>query len=189
MAGMSGLLVALGIGLPLLGTALWLDWRRTRNREGPRASGDGPSYIRDSEIEAMPRVPASHPPEGMRVSARPAHSEFTDAVVDRPFVMVIDGEVSDMREVMIPIARYQPLVILATSFTETLAATLAANRRALRLGIIAVTADDPGEVAALVGAELVIPEDLKAGYLPETHLGSVARWACDGHGSMVMIAQ
>lgn len=94
-------------------------------------------------------------------------------------MLIIDGTGVTMRELMEPIAQHQPIVLVARGIGDEVLATLVANRKSLRLPVVAVVTDLIPEVADLTGALPVPVADLKAGYLPTEHLGHVTRWTTD----------
>ncbi|NHB84169.1 hypothetical protein G7085_04790 [Tessaracoccus sp. HDW20] len=70
-------------------------------------------------------------------------------------------------------------MIVADAFHRDVLATLAANRRALGVPIVAAMAGirDRRRLAEVTGATAVTPSDLQAGYVPEQVLGHAARWS------------
>ena len=200
MPAWSWFVVALLLGGTLLAIAALTDRRSRRRLTGagepaPRRGIDDvdrhvPRYVTQDEIDAMPSPasgqaagPLPHAGEGFGFGH--AHPDFaTDrdgARYAEPRILVIDGEVSSMRELMAPLAlatAEHPLVVVAAGIHPEVLTTLAANRRALRLPLVAAVAGpkDRRRLAELTGADPLSPEDLRAGYVPERALGTAARW-------------
>lgn len=192
MGELGGLLWVLAIGLLLLVLAVWLDVRRRRRVEGKPARGPGggsPGYLTQSEIDDLPApgagrsVPRAEP-RGERLEIGLADPGFADVNgridLEGANVLVIDGTGVSMRELMLPMARHQPLVLVARGIDEEVLATLVANRKSLAMPLAAVVTDLIPEVADLTGASPVSVADLRAGYLPAGHLGHATRWVTDG---------
>ena len=192
MGELGGLLWVLAIGLPLLVLAVWVDVRRRRRVEGKptRNPGEGaPGYLTQSEIDDLPapgvkRLTTWGEPKGERLEIGLADPGFADVNgrvdLKDANVLVIDGTGVTMRELMVPIARYQPLVLVARGMDEEVLATLVANRKRLTMPLAAVVTGLIPEVAGLTGALPVSVADLRAGYLPAEHLGHATRWVTDG---------
>ena len=192
MGELGGLLWALAIGVPLLILAVWLDVKRRRRVEGEPARGPGegnPGYLTQSEIDGLPAPGVRRPvlrtePRGERLEIGLADPGFADVNgrvdLKDANVLVIDGTGVTMRELMIPISRHQPLVLVARGMDEDVLATLVANRKSLTMPLAAVITDLIPEVADLTGASPVSVADLRAGYLPVEHLGHATRWVTDG---------
>ena len=173
----------MAIGLPLLILAVYLDVRRRRQVEGKpvRDTAEGvPGYLTQSEIDDLPapgvkRSLLRKEPKGERLEIGLADPGFADA-----HVLVIEGTGVSVRELMIPIALYQPLVVVTRGMDDEVLATLVANRKSLAMPLAAVITDLIPEVADLTGASPVSVADLRAGYLPAEHLGHATRWVTDG---------
>lgn len=187
-----GLVVALAVGVPLLLVAMWGDVRRFRRREGPIGE-TGVGYLTASEITAMPAPPAEarHDAEdGTLLPYGYAAAGFADADGRVQFtdarILVIQGSGVTMRELMVPLSRHQPLVIVAEELDPELLDTLVANRRALRLAIVAVLAPGDAGIAELTGAGPLDVSDLKAGYVPEEALGCAATWVSDAEATRIL---
>lgn len=192
-------LVALAVGSALLAVAVTVDVRARRRAGGvgepaPRRGIDAvdaqvPRYVTQDDVDALPspgrgrpREPG-HPGEGF--SFGHAHADFgtnpDGAALTNPQILVVDGEVSSMRELLGPLSAATealPLVVVADGFHPEVIATLAANRRALAFPVVAAVAGarDRTRLAELTGAEGLSPADLRAGYVPATALGSARRW-------------
>ncbi len=191
MSEMMGLLVAFAIGLPLLGAAILLDWRHRRRSEGPASDGgehrEGPRYITQSEIDSLPRRG-----QGMQRRDKPTGTRLPFGYADPDFatagrlaehhdarVLVVDGTITDAREIMTPLTHHRPLVLVARGMHPEVLATLIANRRALDLPVLVALTDEPAVAAEHTGAEPLTPADLQAGYVPGEALGRAATWISD----------
>lgn len=191
MGELDGLLWVLVIGLFLLVLAVWLDMRRRRRLEGEFTGGGDegrPGYLTQSEIDDLPaptagETPDQGKPRGGRLEIGLAAPGFADArgraELEDASVLIIDGTGVTMRELMEPIAQHQPIVLVARGMDDEVLATLVANRKSLKMPVVAVVTDLIPEVADLTGALPVPVADLKAGYLPTEHLGHVTRWTTD----------
>ncbi|MDO5066390.1 MAG: hypothetical protein Q4D96_03820 [Propionibacteriaceae bacterium] len=187
-----GLVVAFLVGVPLLAVAVWFDVRRRRRLEGPPASGEG-SHVTASEIAAMPAPPAGTAPSPEGGTTLPfgfAAPGFANASgraeLEQVRVLVVTGSGVTMRDLLIPISRHKPLVIVAEHLDQEVIDTLVANFKALRLPVLVVLPQDVQEVAELTGAEPLEAADLKAGYVPQEALGRVGRWVSDGASTRVV---
>ena len=112
--------------------------------------------------------------------------ELNDAAV-----LMVGDDVSTMRELLTALAiasEQHPLVIAAGAFHPDVVASLKANRRMLRLPVVAVTAN-PAELMRLqdeVGGEVLSSADLRAGWLPEGALGVASQWRSDMASTRVL---
>ncbi|RRD49511.1 hypothetical protein [Arachnia propionica] len=190
-----GLVVALAVGVPLLLAAVWGDVRRRRRSEGP-VEDAGVGYLTASEIAAMPAPPAAarHDVEaGTLLPLGHADPGFADADGRVEFsdarILMIRGAGLTMRELMVPLSRHQPLVIVAEELDPELVDTLVANRRALHLLVVAVVTPGDAGIAELTGAEPLDVSDLKAGYVPEEALGRAATWVSDAETTRIVPAE
>lgn len=192
-------LVALTVGGALLGLAAAMDLRARRRVSGagqpaPRRNVKAvdrlvPSYLTQEEIDSFPS-PADGTPLLSRLGEGfgfgHVHPDFATSPAgaswDGARILIVNGPVDAMRELLSPLAAAttdSPLVVVAEGFADEVVATLAANRRALRLPIVAAAAPsrDRLRLAELIGARQLDPSDLMAGYVPEAALGRPARWA------------
>lgn len=201
MADWVWLLIALGIGIPLLAGAVVVDLRRRRRTEGPSQSaapGDfSPAFLTQEDIDHLPEPKASADPwpkQGRRFEFGYAHPDFRThgaaAQWENAVVLVVDGPVLDMRQLVGPLGRATidaPLALVAPSYSPDVLATLSANRRALNMPVLACTASetDVAELATWCGAEILSPSDLSAGYVPAAALGRARRWISEARGSWV----
>lgn len=116
------------------------------------------------------------------------------SVLDRPRVLICTDPIHSVRELLglleRMIAGRQPLVIMAPEFAEDVRKTLEVNQIRHLLSVLAVTADEDTRTAAITvtGATAVSVSDLRAGYLPDDHLGRCARWVGESRRSFVIPA-
>ena len=200
MPAWSWFVVALVIGAALLAVAVLVDRGARRRVTGagepaPRRGLDEvdrhvPRYVTQDEIDSLPSPasgqgagPLPHAGEGFAFGH--AHPDFaTDregARYQDPRILIVDGEVSAMRELMTPLAEAtpeRPLVVVAAGIHPEVLTTLAANRRALRLPVVAAVAGarDRVRLAELLGVDQVPASDLRAGYLPPGSYGLALEW-------------
>lgn len=201
-----GVVVALGVGIPLLGMAAWVDSRRRRRvevelaappaRGAPTVDAIVPHYISQDTIDAMgsPGIPGSAGAAsgllagGVRLAFGHLGDDFATVggvaeLEDAAVLMVGDG-VTAMREILVPLAGAssdRPLVIVASSFHPDVLAALRANRRVTRMPVVAVRAN-PAELLGLqdvVGGQVLSGADLKSGWLPADAMGRAAAWRSD----------
>lgn len=192
-------LVAVAVGSALLAVAIAVDVRARRSASGagqpaPRRGIEAvdaqvPHYVTQDDIDALPnpgrdrpREPG-HPGEGFSFGHE--HGDFgtnpSGATLSNPRILVVDGVISSMRELLGPLSAATealPLVVVAEGFHPEVITTLAANRRALTLPVVAAAAGgrDRTRLAELTGAAALSPADLRAGYVPSSALGSARRW-------------
>lgn len=192
-------IAALVLGGLLLTVALLADRRARRRvtgadepaplRDIPDVDRHVPRYVTQDQIDALPAPyadnPGPIPHEGEGFGFGHAHPDFATskagAELRDAWVLVVDGEVTAVRELFGPLALAtagRPLVVVAAGLHPDVVTTLAANRRALRLPIVAAVAEprDRRRLAELVGAEPLSEADLQAGYVPETAYGVAAVW-------------
>ena len=192
--------IVVGIGLVILTAALLLDRRERRQLTGadepaPRrdhaiVDSHVPHYVTQDEIDALPspgaQQPRDLPKAGEGFNFGHAHPDFANnpdgASWPHPRLLIVDGDVTAMRELLAPLQRATaeaPLILVAAGIHPEVLATLAANRRALGSAIVAATADsrERRRLAELTGATLLSPGDLQAGYVPDSALGTAAHWS------------
>lgn len=192
--------VVVGVGVLILAGAVLLDRRQSRRSTGasepaprrghPQVDTHVPRYITQDEIDDLPSPAAGHtrdlPRQGEGFGFGHAHPDFATnpegASYDDPRLLIVDGELSSMRELLAPLkwAREgDPLVVVAAGFHPEVLATLAANRRALSMPVVAAVADrrDRRRLAELTGAEELGRADLQAGYVPGSALGAARHWS------------
>lgn len=204
--------IVVGVGIVLLAVALLLD-RRARlrltggNQPAPLRSHAEvdrhvPAYITQDQVDALPapnaqaqgRVPHRGEGFGFGHAAAEFANERDGASWDNPSLLIVDGQVDSMRELLTPLSRAtatSPLIVVAEAFHPSVLTTLAANRRALHLPVVAAVAAgrDRLRLAELTGASQLSPSDLQAGYLPAECLGAAAHWSSTGSRSWVTPAQ
>ncbi|WP_345582475.1 hypothetical protein [Tessaracoccus lubricantis] len=195
--------IVLGVGLLILAAAVLLDRRQARRLTGagepaPRrghAEVDThvPHYVTQDEIDDLPSPAAGHgrelPKRGEGFGFGHAHPDFATnpdgASYAHPLVLVVDGELTAMRELLAPLkwaTSETPLVVVAAGLHPEVLATLAANRRALGMPVLAAAANrrDRRRLAELTGAEELSVTDLQAGYVPHSALGRARHWSSTG---------
>ena len=211
MPAWSWFLIALTIGAILLAAAALVDRRQGRRRVGAdepaprRAVGvvdrQVPAYVTLDVIDALPKPgagrPRGLPRAGEGFAFGHAHPDFATnpagALLHDPELLIIEGRVETMRELLGPVTQAtpaRPLVVVAEGFADDVLTTLAANRRALGAPILAATAGrrDRTRLSELTGAEPVPPEDLKSGYLPALVFGHALSWSSNEKSSWVVAA-
>jgi len=169
---------------------------------GHSPDADAPSYV--TEFEALHRT-EYHPSTQLtdaersalqgRLQSAPslprghAAREFaTDAasglcVLAEPWILVADHDLTTVRE-LLPLlgkarATDRRLVIVAPSIGREVLATLQVNAVQHTLSCAVVLIPDAGQrraLCSLVGAVPIPWEDLRAGYVPTTDLGSCHTW-------------
>lgn len=203
-------MIAVGIGVPLLLLAAWVDARHRRRSRQEMASaperGDEtvdaivPAYVSQDSIDALQRPGAAVRPsaasgEGVRMDFGHLDPDFATAgsvaELNDAAVLMVGDDVSTMRELLTALAiasEQHPLVIAAGAFHPDVVASLKANRRMLRLPVVAVAAN-PAELMRLqdeVGGEVLSSADLRAGWLPEGALGVASQWRSDMASTRVL---
>lgn len=201
------LVTALATGLLLLAAALWADHARSRRRDGglaaPRRGLESvdavtPHYVTQSEIDSLP-LPAAPSASGARPVGLHLHfghlgpefdTEVGRAILHDPLILMVDGEVTALREVLalLPTSpEANPVVIATIGIGDEVLATLKANRRALRMPVLAATPSrrDLYDLRRAVGGEVLDLTDLRAGYLPSEALGRSTTWVSTGSDSWV----
>jgi hypothetical protein len=114
------------------------------------------------------------------------------AVLDQPIVMVCADAVQTVRELLPALERLiaskAALVIVAPTFSDEVAATLAVNkiRQTMRLLPISASADQLEAVADATGASRLLRSDLQAGFVPPEHLGRATRWVSSRTQSFII---
>lgn len=200
--------IVVAVGLILLAGAVLLDRRASRRLTGagePAPLRDHaivdsyvPHYVTQDEVDTMPapghREARDLPKAGEGFGFGHAHPDFATnpdgASWDRPTLLVVDGAVTAMRELLNPLQRATaeaPLVVVADDFHPEVLTTLAANRRALGLPVVAAKAParERRRLAELTGGLPLEPADLQAGYVPDSALGKAAHWSSTSSRSWV----
>jgi hypothetical protein len=202
-----GVILALGTAAVAYGY-LWdrtSDRRRQRamesapERDIPGLSPDAapPTYVSAKDLPQSPkamdaaeladiqsRIATSTPiPHGHGTGAFATDTASGLAVLPHPLILVTDGELSSMRE-LLPVVEQatkgrRPLVVIAAAIDDELYQTLVANSVAGTLSCVAVDAPDAAERAnfseASHATELSL-SDLRMGWAPATSLGSCETW-------------
>ncbi len=198
-----GIVVALGVGVPLLLAAVLVDWRRRRKADGelaaPPARGDlavdslVPTYVSQDFVDAQARPGAGQSPSpefsgGVQLGFGHVDADFATAGHMAQWsdaaVLMVDDTISTIRELLVPLgmaASGQPLVIAAASYHPEVLASLKANRRVAQLPVVAVVANlaELMQLQDQVGGQVISASDLKAGWLPTGVMGSATRWSSD----------
>jgi chaperonin GroEL (HSP60 family) len=104
--------------------------------------------------------------------------QAAEQALENPRVLVVDGELNSIRELLPALTADGPLLVVAAGFGREVATELAANAAAGTRQLATIVADAAGraEICAETGATEVPIADLRAGYLPATALGSYDRW-------------
>lgn len=201
--------IVVAAGVVLLVGAMWVDRRERRRltgagepaprRDHPAVDSHVPAYVTQDEIDAMAPPAAGHPRElprrGEGFAFGHAHPDFATnpdgASWDHPTLLIVDGAVTAMRELLAPVQLASPdapLIIVADNFHDEVLTTLAANRRALGTPVVAARAGtrDRRRLAELTRATALAPSDLQAGYVPPSALGSANHWSSTGTKSWVL---
>lgn len=200
-----GIVVILGVAVVAYGYL----WDRTTNRRraaaqsaapdrpipGLAPDAEPPTYVQPKDLkpdnradpaeldalraslDAAPHLTCGHGP-GAFATLGPDY-----AVLDDPLIVVIDGEVTAMRELLPAVSAAhtskQPLVVIAAAMADEVYQTLEANALAHTLAAVAVVARRPADrngLSALTGATPTPVNDLRMGWLPATSLGHCGRW-------------
>lgn len=189
------LFIALGIGLILLAAATWLDVRTERRLDRellapPQRGLDSideldVDYVTQAQIDAA-SSPASTQTARRRGTTRlevgHSRAEFaTDgdlAVYFDPHILVVADPVTSIRELMTPLHQFRPLIVIAPSFHDDVLTTLVANRKQLRMPVVAVETDQTAreQLTDLSGASALTSLDLRAGYVPAAAVGRLEVW-------------
>ena len=211
MSPLAWFLVVVAAGVVLLAAAVLVDRRQRRTVTGagepaPRRGVESvdrivPRYVTQDEIDAMPS-PAADPSGGLPHRGEGfgfghAHPDFATgsagAELTGPRFLVIDGDVTSMRELLAPLGTAtaeSPLVLVAAHIADEVLVTLAANRRALGMPVVAAVAGtrDRRRLAELTGATPVAEDDLRSGYVPPAGYGTAAAWSSTGARAWVQPA-
>lgn len=200
MAPWHWFIIVVALGLLVLGGALLLDRRAHRRRSGidqpaplrqhPAVDSHVPAYVTQGAVDALPSPGAGGqrhlPKQGEGFSFGHAHPDFANnpdgASWSTPTLLIVDGEVTAMRELLAPLQHAtstSPLIVIAERVHPDVVATLAANRRALGLPVVAAEAParERRRLAEVSGATALLPSDLQAGYVPRSHLGTATHWS------------
>ncbi|MGV8846012.1 hypothetical protein [Tessaracoccus sp.] len=198
-----GVVVALGVGVPLLVLALYLDVRGRRKadevltsapvRGNPAVDALLPTYVSQDDVDAMVppgrgREAAAGEPVGRCLGFGHVDPDFATAgqvaELTNAAILMVSDDVLSMRELLVVLSGAsleRPLVIAAASFHPEVMATLRANRRATGLPVVAVEAN-PAELLQLqdiVGGVVLSSADLKSGWVPQGTFGTARVWRSD----------
>lgn len=155
------------------------------------------AHDRPAPLEPLAEEPAARQ-DGTQIPYGFASPEFAThvgplAVLDEPHVLVCDGTVASVVEVLHALARHatdgQTAVLVAPEVADEVRTTLQVNVVQGKLAIVVVVIDDGparARLASAVGATPVDVFDLHAGYVPTEHLGRVRQWVSDDKHSWVL---
>ncbi|SHJ52149.1 hypothetical protein SAMN02745244_02694 [Tessaracoccus bendigoensis DSM 12906] len=200
MPALTWFLIVVAVGVALLAAAVVADRHARRRvsglgqpaplRHSEEVNRHVPTYITQDEVDALPApnraATGSLPRRGEGFSFGHAHRDFANVAEgvsrDNVTLLIVDGTVSSMRELLAPLSAAttaDPLVIVAAGFHPDVLTTLAANRRVLQAPVAAAVADarERLRLAELTGASQLSVADLQAGYVPSTVLGLALHWS------------
>lgn len=197
------LLGALVLGGALLVAASTADLRARRAAEreesevplrGGAVDAHLPRYVSQTRVDALPSPGTTGDAAGRRFGFGLAHRDLVatsgTASLTNPWVLVVEGDITSMRQILGPASRANEgrgLLIVALGMHDDVGRTLAANRRVLNAQVLASIAS-PGdllEVAEFVGAQILTADDLRAGYVPEQAYGTAVSVRADGRRTWV----
>ena len=177
MPALTWFLIVVAVGVALLAAAVVADRHARRRvsglgqpaplRHSEEVNRHVPTYITQDEVDALPApnraATGSLPRRGEGFSFGHAHRDFANVAEgvsrDNVTLLIVDGTVSSMRELLAPLSAAttaDPLVIVAAAVADA--------RERLRL-------------AELTGASQLSVADLQAGYVPATVLGLALHWS------------
>ena len=200
MPAWSWFLIAVAVGGLLLLAATALDRRSRRRLTGADEPAPArglesvdrhvPAYLTQDQVDATSHPAAdrakSLPHRGEGFAFGHAHPDFATnpdgASWDDVRVLVVDGTVTAVRELMGPISqatRECPVAVVAEGFHPEVLTTIAANRRVLDLPVVLAAAErrDRTRLAEMAGGYALSVADLQAGYVPAEALGRAAHWS------------
>lgn len=159
-----------------------------------------PAYVSNAESLKGTRTKTALTPDArsrlqQRLAGSPslhhghAAAEFaTDSdsglcVLTRPWVLVADEPITTIRE-LLPFlqkasAAGHPVVLVAPAIEQAVLGTLRVNAASATLDNAAVLLPDVGQrraLCSLVGGEPLSRQDLRAGYVPDSAVGTCATW-------------
>ena len=163
---------------------------------GLRPTADAPRYVSPEDLDVKPSLPsddlsglrdrlssATSLPHGHGKGAFASDHASGLAVLHRPLIVIVDGDVASTRELLPVIAKAsaaaRPLVLVAERIGTDAYQTLEANTLAGKLAADAVPITDPARrahLAELVDATAISPANLKAGWVPDAWLGTCGTW-------------
>lgn len=203
-----GIVVVLGVAVILYG---WL-WDRTTNRRRDQAldsppqrpipglapQAAAPSYVLAKNLSAH-TDPDTEAVAALRARLKTATSlpfghgrgGFATvgpelAALDNPLILVVDGEVTSMRELLPAVEHAHTagtgLVVVAARLSDEVYQTLEANVLSHALpcdAVVIPAASERSRLAELSGASLVPISDLRMGWLPSESLGRCDTWVSE----------
>lgn len=214
-----GIAVVLVIGIGVVSYGYF--WDRTTNRQRAEELRQPPSALTSGLDPSLPTPnyvlatdlpkPTAMNPEAIQLVqerlAKATHlrqgycsTDFASdegsqlAVLIHPLVLVVDGNVTSMREIFPALERahgaQRSLAVIAEAIPPEVVQTLAANSRAGKLATVALVAPsrDREQVAALTGASPVPVSDLRMDWLPPESLGDCSLWASDAQQSWIELS-
>lgn len=203
-----GIVVVLGVAVILYG---WL-WDRTTNRRrdqaldsppqrsipGLASDAESPAYVlakdltphtdADAEAVAALRARLETAPMMLFGHGRGAFATVGPelAVVTSPVILVVDGEVTSMRELLPAVEQAHlaktGLIVAAARISDEVYQTLEANALAHTLTCAAVVIPaklERARLAEMSGATMVPLGDLRMGWLPTESLGHCGTWVSE----------
>ena len=193
---------AVALGLALLCVAVVTDRRvlRRAQREAvvvPLRGNDTvdthvPTYITQAEIDALPDVEGRREaPVGQCFDAHVAHRVLLPARgrahLESPRVLVVDGMIASVRQLLPALDASNALVIVADGVHDEVARTVQANRKysAMPLLVLTAAAKERTRIAEHVHAQPLTADDLRAGYVPDEAYGSAALVVADARHTWV----
>lgn len=193
---------ALLLGSTLLIVAVTVDRRvlRRNSRAAVVASTRGndavdayvPTYVTQAQIDALPGIPGSRQaPRGRRFDAKLAHRcllpEHGRAHIDQPRLLLVDGTVDAMRQLLPALGDRQALVVIAREISEEVAETVEANRKqfAWPLLVLVASSEELHRIQQETGQQVLTPDDLRAGYVPAEAYAATARVDADAQHAWI----
>lgn len=196
------LIGAVALGLALLCVAVVTDRRvlRRAQREAvvvpPRGNdtvdAHVPTYVTQAEIDALPDIEGRREaPVGQRFDANVAHRVLLPArgraYLESPRVLVVDGTIASIRQLLPALDASNALVIVADGVHDEVARTVQVNREysAMPLLVLTAAARERARIAEHAHAQLLTADDLRAGYVPDEAYGSAASLEADAHHAWI----
>ncbi len=212
-----GVILALGIAVVAYGYL----WDRTTNRQRRRAMESAPdrdipgfspdaaqpAYVSAKDLPKSPktmdaseladvqsRIAATTAiPHGHGPGAFATDTAAGLAVLQHPVILVTDGELNSMRELLPVIEQAtkanRPLVVVCAAIDDELYQTLEANALSGTLACVAIPVPDSTartSLAAAANATQLPLSDLRMGWAPATSLGSCDTWVSNRTQSWIL---